>query len=174
MFDIDVHIIHYLEPQWMLDRCLASIEGQPVNIHIIKGVEEWPPFKGRKKGFAAGTAKYCSYVDPDDEVMPGAYETLIQHDGYDLIWGNELIYSREKVVTFTGIHHAYLIKRDLPIEHCGEFRVLRRIRDSDRSKHINQILYKHYAFIGTGQRKRDAIHGTGLLHRNERAVMERR
>jgi hypothetical protein len=163
MFDIDVHIIHYLEPQWMLDRCLASLEGQPVNIHIIKGVEEWPPFKGREKGFAAGTAKYCSYVDPDDEVMPGAYENLIQYDGYNLVWGNELIYSGEKVVEFKGIHHAYLVKRDLPIDHCGEFRTVRHLVNK---KHIDRILYKHYAFLGTGKRKHDELHGAELLYRN--------
>ena len=31
MYAIDVHIITHGEPQWMLDRCLKSLEGQPVH-----------------------------------------------------------------------------------------------------------------------------------------------
>jgi len=113
MYDIDLHIIHYKEPQWMLDRCLASLEGQPVNIHIIKGIAEWPLLVGRIEGFLAGDAPFVSCVDPDDTVKPGAFEKMLSFaDNYDLIYGKE-----EKVTNGVveridrGVHHAYLARR---------------------------------------------------------------
>lgn len=154
MYDVDVHIIHFNESQDLLDKCIASLEGQPVNIHIVKGFEEWPPYESRKKGFASGSAKYCSFVDPDDEVMPGAYEELLKYSGADLIWGNELVITRDRDAHIhKGIHHAYLVKRNLSVQHYLEFRAfpnafLKRV-------HVNKVLYTWNMYLGTKQRRRD-------------------
>ena len=128
MHHIDLHVIHYDEPQWVLDRCIASLEGQPVNIHIVQGVKEFPPIKGRQAGYVAGTAPYATYVDPDDEVMPGAVERLLVHYGADLIWGNELVKGPDgmEYVAYAP-HHLVLRKR----EKTG----------LNIKRHVNEVLY---------------------------------
>lgn len=133
---VDLHIIHFNEPKWMLDRCLASLDGQPANIHIIKGTEEFPPFLGRAKGYAAGTAPYATYVDPDDEVLPGAIEKLLEYSGADLIWGNELVKMPDgREVISKAPHHLFLKKRE---------------KSSRRTKaHINELVYVWNVIAGT-------------------------
>jgi hypothetical protein len=152
MYDIDLHIIHYKEPQWLFDRCLASLEGQPVNIHIVEGIEEFPPISGRRKGFATGTAKYCSFVDPDDIVEPGAFQKLLDAIGdNDVAYGNERIVIREGSVTLSNtIHHAYLIKRGLEfIDYSLD--TVDVIKKSQFLKivHVNEVLYTWNYYLGT-------------------------
>jgi len=119
---IDCFMIIYKEPSWKIDRCLSSLEGQSVNLHIIQGEEEYPPFKGRAKGFNTGTAPYVTYVDPDDWVEPNAIEILLNNLGnYDVVYGSENVVRDGKIITKdNSIHHLYVTKRNLPIDYSRE------------------------------------------------------
>ena len=90
---IDVHILTHNEPQWQIDRCLESLKDEPINLHIVHGFDEWPPYQGRALGFSKGTAPYVSYVDPDDYIVPGAFTKLlavIESGDYDAAHGWEV------------------------------------------------------------------------------------
>ena len=146
MFDIDVHIIRLDEPDWMLNRCLASLAGQPINIHIVQGVVEAPPLTGRRLGFEAGQAPYCSLVDPDDTVEPGAYAAMLEFAGaFDVIHGNERVLKDGKELSInTGIHHAFLVRRgiaglDYARGNLGVINAIPRLRLS--VKHLDQVFY---------------------------------
>jgi len=156
--DIDVHIIHHKEPQWLLDRCIASMDGQPVNIHIVKGINEWPPFKGRALGFSKGSAKYVSYVDPDDVVLPGCFEKLLQYVGADLVWGNEGVVIEdggETVHTNKSPHHAFLLKRGLDLDYSGSFRDVVNNHTLSRA-HLDETVYIWNYYLGTLCKRRGA------------------
>jgi hypothetical protein len=75
---VDVHIgLSGAEPQAWLDRCLRSLEGQPVNIRFVDAV---PGDVGsmRANGYALGTSGLVSYVDPDDWVEPWTYAWAVE------------------------------------------------------------------------------------------------
>lgn len=159
MHPIDLHMIVYQEPQWMVDRMLASLEGQPINIYIIDGKEEWPPYMGRMKGFFSGSAEYCTFVDPDDEVEPGGFEKLLEYAGHDLIWGNELVVNKDNTVRLNKEpHHAYLVKRSLnqKLKLWKEFRPL--ITADITRKHVDSVIYTWNFGLGTTQRMRDELY----------------
>lgn len=75
---IDVHVLTHegTKSEW-LDRCLASLEGEPAIVHVIdnSGCAVGP---GRAKGYARGSAEFVSYVDSDDYVLPGTYATVLK------------------------------------------------------------------------------------------------
>lgn len=153
MYDIDLHILHFREPMWMLNRCLDSLQGQPVNIHIIKGISEWKPDLGRTRGFTVGEAPFQTLVDPDDVVKPGAFEELSKYlSDYDLIYGNEEVERDDKVCSeITAMHHAYLIRRGLlemkDLIYC--YRTIERARQLKlRIKHVDKVLYTWKAHEG--------------------------
>lgn len=153
---IDVHIIHFQEPIELLKRCLRSLAGQPVNVHIVNGYEEWPPYEGRRVGFSKGTARYVASVDPDDIVHPGAFEKLLAHDGADLIWGNEEVITKEgepPVAINYAPHHAYLLKRGLDLDYADGFRAVLR-NDSLSRVHIDEVIYTWNYYLGTKANKR--------------------
>ncbi len=80
---VDVHMLHMpsTNPVW-LQLCLESLRDEPIQLHRLEGVEGHIG-RGRAKGFMQGNSPYVSYVDPDDLVVPGAFElcvkTLEQH-----------------------------------------------------------------------------------------------
>ena len=116
MYAIDVHIITHGEPQWMLDRCLKSLEGQPVNIHLVEGFTEFPPEKGRALGLSKGSAPYISWVDPDDWCEPDMYKRLldlIETTGAEIVYCWEYVYLDDKVVVNTKPHHGIVAKREI-------------------------------------------------------------
>jgi len=127
MFDIDCHIIIHKEPQWKIDRCLASLEGQPVNLHFVAGEDgDFPPFKGRAKGFAMGAAPYVCFTDPDDWVEPNAFELLNANLGAaDVVYGWEMVWRDGKVIDIaTAPHHVFVVARALELDLSGGFRGL--------------------------------------------------
>lgn len=76
MYDIDVHVIKPNDSlpktvRWF-DQCVASLDGQPINIHFVDYVPN-DIRAARFTGFSKGTAKYVSFVDPDDWVEPGIF-----------------------------------------------------------------------------------------------------
>lgn len=69
---VDVHVLHFGEPDRYLDECLASLATEPVNVWIVRG--GFPGNIGAARAFAfrLGHAPYVSFVDADDAVLPGA------------------------------------------------------------------------------------------------------
>jgi hypothetical protein len=73
MHDIDVHILHLpTDNKKWLKQCLNSIQKEPINRIDIPGIvgDYW---SARYQGYHTGVAKYVSFVDPDDYVLPGAF-----------------------------------------------------------------------------------------------------
>lgn len=140
MFDIDCHIIIHKEPQWKIDRCLASLEGQPVNLHLVEGKEEYPPCAGRAKGFAMGSAPYITYIDPDDWVEPGAFALLNENLGVDLLFGKERVWNRGSVLAEQGsVHHLFVLKRGFGFDPtCGPKFAFNPCKDK---KFLDVVLY---------------------------------
>lgn len=73
---IDCHILLTKAHERYHAGCLASLATEPVNIHTP------PPVmghigRGRMAGFILGSAPYVSFVDDDDEVIPGSYQMCI-------------------------------------------------------------------------------------------------
>ena len=123
MHDIDCHIIIHKEPQWKIDRCMASFDGQAVNVHLVEGEDEpRGPRKGRLKGFAMGSAPYLCYADPDDWIEPNAFGLLNANLGqYDLIHGWENVVCGRKIVGCNkGPHHLFVLRRGLSVDYADE------------------------------------------------------
>lgn len=158
MHPVDLHIIHFNEPKWMLDRCIASLDDQPVNIHVVKGVYGHPP--DRTEAFLLGSAEYKSFADPDDTVKPGAFDALLEHAGHDLIWGDEeVILPDGKIFIQKRLpHHAYLIKAGLAWLNygAGAPELARQIPRGNLSYvHIPRVCYTWNYFLGCVRRHQD-------------------
>lgn len=76
LIDIHVLLLPTTHPAWWKE-CRESLEGEPVNLHLVEGVAGHIG-KGRAKGFALGTAPYVSCVDPDDLVVAGAFQACLE------------------------------------------------------------------------------------------------
>lgn len=75
---IDIHVLTHsgTKPEW-LDQCLKSLEGHPVVVHVVEGVEG-SVGAGRAKGYALGDCEYVGFVDSDDYVLPGHYDLCLE------------------------------------------------------------------------------------------------
>lgn len=93
MMDIEAQILTLPEsqPDW-LARCLASLVGQPARITLHAGI---PGHVGaaRRRAWEAATGEWVTWIDPDDEVLPGAFEVIQQaiqqHPGVAVIFTDE-------------------------------------------------------------------------------------
>jgi len=74
---IDVHILHLPNEnkQW-LKQCEESLVKEPIIIHNLNGIQGNIK-KSRLDGFKLGTAPYVSFIDPDDYIIPGAFEKCL-------------------------------------------------------------------------------------------------
>ena len=72
---IDVHVLYCHEPKNWIDACLKSMDREPVNIHLMRGIKRKVGL-ARAKAFSCGNAEYVSFVDADDLVRTGCFETL--------------------------------------------------------------------------------------------------
>lgn len=144
---IDVHLITHNEPQWQLDRCLDSLKSEPINLRIFQGFDEWPPIQGRALGYSKGTAPYVSYVDPDDYIVPGAFTkllTAIQSGDYDAAYGWEIVIIKGVQGKILKVpHHAFVLRRGLPINYSSSWRVFANPPGINRSRIItvDEVLY---------------------------------
>lgn len=76
---IDVHtLILPTEDPDLLAQSLASTEDHPITRHILQGVEG-DVLAGRVSGYACGNNPYVSFVDPDDRVLPDAFQTCLDY-----------------------------------------------------------------------------------------------
>lgn len=75
---IDVHVLTHegTRPEW-LAQCLASLEGEPVNVFVVDNAGH-SVGEGRARGYALGDAPYVAYVDSDDYVLPGCFDACLQ------------------------------------------------------------------------------------------------
>lgn len=97
---VDVHILRLPNDRedWF-QYCLDSLEREPVNLHILDGVEG-NIGAARIKGFSHGTAPYAAYVDPDDLVCRGAFQACI--DALEADSTKVLAYTREARISEGG------------------------------------------------------------------------
>jgi len=74
---IDVHVLtHEGTRPDDLERCLASLEGQACTVHVVDNAG-YPVGPGRAAGYGRGNHPFVSYLDSDDEALPGTYERLL-------------------------------------------------------------------------------------------------
>jgi hypothetical protein len=138
---VDTHVL--LMPNtnqtWWADS-RKSLDVEPINLHLLDGV---PGHVGRARanGFRVGHAPYVSCVDPDDLVIPGAFqacidaleknpqacgaytdEELIDKDGEPLgegLWSgrpwNPLLQLEPKY-----LHHIFVMRREFVLPHLNE------------------------------------------------------
>lgn len=73
---IDVHVLaHEGTTQAQLDRCLRSLRDEACTVHVVDNAGH-PVGHGRAVGYSLGSHPFVSYVDSDDEVVPGTYARL--------------------------------------------------------------------------------------------------
>lgn len=70
---IDVHILHLPERAEWLKECLASLEGQPVNIHVLPAAAPAEFGKARATGYSLGDCEYVAQIGDDDTAIEGAF-----------------------------------------------------------------------------------------------------
>lgn len=103
MYDIDVHIIRPVtwnticEQHWF-DECMDSLTSEPVNVYITTPVVG-DIRAARYTGYSMGQARYVSFVDPDDKIVPGTYEKLLHLVNAPGICG---AYSNYQILTPNG------------------------------------------------------------------------
>lgn len=74
---VDTHLLYLPDTDKpLMKECLQSLEGEPIVLHQVEGI---PGHVGnaRAKGFRCGNSPYVSFVDPDDLVVPGAFQACI-------------------------------------------------------------------------------------------------
>lgn len=74
MPEIDCHVIG--SSPW-IQQCLASLDGEPINLNRVSAVAG-STGRARMMGFSQGDAPLVSLVDPDDEVVPGAFDACLE------------------------------------------------------------------------------------------------
>lgn len=116
---IDVHVLTLPnERQDWLDQCLTSLQGHPIQLHVIEGVQGHIG-QGRIKGYSQGTSPYVASVDSDDRVLPGAFDACLQclesnselaaaWTAEHLLWNDELI---EVPPHLYYMHHIVVFRR---------------------------------------------------------------
>jgi len=99
---IDVHVLTHsgTNPEW-LAQCLRSLEGEPVVVHVVEGVEG-SVGAGRAKEFQLGTCEFVAYVDSDDYVVPGGYAKSLA-----AMANHRCVVPREYVEYTDGRRHKY-------------------------------------------------------------------
>lgn len=121
---IDVHILtmrnHPPYGRWEnLPYILDALSREPVNVHLVDVDEIGNESAMRVKALQKGTAEWVGWVDPDDEIIPGAYQMLLDNKGdTSFVWSNELIntFNRNGKLVSTTVyrepHHMMIVHRD--------------------------------------------------------------
>lgn len=94
---IDVHLLlRGNENMDWLRQCRASLEGHPITLFVEPGIEG-DLNCARMDAIAKGSAEFVSFVDPDDIVLPGAFQVCL-----DAIDGHGGAYTRELLIRADG------------------------------------------------------------------------
>ena len=77
MHNIDVHIaIHPKQDRSSnLDNILSKLEDEPVNVHLLTGIDKHIG-QTRVEGFSMGSAPIVTYIDDDDDFIPGIFSKI--------------------------------------------------------------------------------------------------
>ena len=81
--------------EW-LKQCRDSLEGHPINLFVEPGIEG-DLNRARMDAINKGAAEFVSFVDPDDIVMPGAFQACL-----DVIGGHGGAYTQELLIREDG------------------------------------------------------------------------
>lgn len=74
---IDCQVLICHEPKPWIYRCLESLEGEPVNVKLSRGIDGHVG-KSRAKNFRRMNAEFYAFVDADDYVKPGAFAECLK------------------------------------------------------------------------------------------------
>lgn len=74
---VDTHVLLLPETnqQWW-EECQATLTDEPINLHLVNGIPGHIG-KARANAYQLGDTPYISFVDPDDLVIPGAFQACI-------------------------------------------------------------------------------------------------
>ncbi len=125
---IDVHVLlrggeNHL---WLME-CLNSLQGHPINLFVEPGIEG-DLNKARIDAIGKGSAEFVSFADPDDIVMPGAFQACL-----DAVGDHGGAYTRELLIREDGsmigenkqpgtprtnpmvAHHVVMVRRSIAV-----------------------------------------------------------
>jgi hypothetical protein len=138
---VDTHILLMPDTnQTWWQECQKSLENEPINLHLVDGIPGHIG-RGRAKGYSIGESPYVSCIDPDDLVVPGAFqacidaleknpqacgaytdEVLIDEEGEPIrpgLWSgrpwNPLLQLEPKY-----LHHIFVMRREFVCRHLDE------------------------------------------------------
>jgi hypothetical protein len=143
------------ERQDWLEQCLASLENEPINLHVLPGVRGHIG-AGRAAGFATGEAEFVSFVDPDDWIEPGAVSKCldaIRAANADLAWTTEVWHCPDGKDRYNrqNPHHLCVYRRSaitslLPlVASCVTRSEQSMLPDLTNRVHVPEVGY-HYRF----------------------------
>lgn len=118
---IDVHMLLMgNENKQILDQCMDSLKDEPINLHVCEGILG-DLRTARVNALRKGSNEYVGWVDPDDFIIPGSYQRLL-----DIIGDKKFAWSMEEVwhMDYSGNniisksirkspHHMHIIHRSL-------------------------------------------------------------
>lgn len=122
---IDVHVLTMRNhPPYgrreNLPYILDVLSREPVNVHLVDVDQIGNETDMRIKALKKGTAEWVGWVDPDDELVPGAYQTLLDYkEDKPFAWSNELVntFNHEgklvSTVVYREPHHMFIVHRDI-------------------------------------------------------------
>jgi hypothetical protein len=105
MIDIAIIVPPYAD-DFKLQRCLWTLRNEQCPVYFIDGKEGYIGH-GRAESLKVGVNPYVSFVDPDDEVIPGIYNIIKKN----LSSCPEVLYHNELIVDSTNgttIHHGWM------------------------------------------------------------------
>jgi len=73
---IDVMVLTLPERETWLQTCLDSMKDQPVQIHVVAGVEPNQFSVARQASYQLGSHEYLCHVDDDDWAVSGIFESI--------------------------------------------------------------------------------------------------
>lgn len=102
-----------------LGQCIQSLLNENILLHIFHG-KDGDVAGGRVHGYGLGKQEYIGWVDPDDTIVPGAFNECISYiqtnPGIDGVYMYEQSIYNGKVVSVNKYpHHMTVVKRELII-----------------------------------------------------------
>lgn len=120
---IDVHILRCPDDDPALyNRMIDLLSSEPINIQEVPGVPGNLPL-ARKNGYLAGSAKYVTYVDPDDEIQPGIFSKI---NSVLAAYPDDLVVVNEEIITPRGPFYSSIFNRLSPINALHHLCVYKR------------------------------------------------
>lgn len=115
---VDCHVLTcgHTKQEW-LDRCLNSLESEPCNVFVIRGVDGHIG-QGRAFGYSQGSAPYVTFVDDDDYVIAGVIGAcLTALNNYDAVVTKEYVeYADGSRYRLPVSNHHLVVYRRVDIE----------------------------------------------------------